>query len=398
MRRVTQMIKLTKTSGILLMLALTTLFVTPARVLAYTNFQLNAVNEYRPLYDPDETECAPTDDATATTTGQNLKDAFAYFMHVGLKDYQAAGIIGNLEQESGRGLDPKAQQDGSNDAYPKNGVGFGIAQWTYTARQAPLVALAKRLGKPPTDLGVQLQYVWQELNTNYKLALDGVRTSRDATEAAIYFAKLYEACALCATLENPTNPEHIRIENAIRDLKLAQDQGWVTGGAGGLLGLTGCPTATSGSDLGNKIVKIALAELGTNEGGTDNAGPSCKYQGTGCPPGEMWCADFVSWVYKQAGAPFTGGADGGWRIAATSSLQEWFMKNGTWITNPGQPMKVDDPTAPQPGDVVVYSDHTNIVVSYDGKSVKTVGGNQSNAVTTSIYPVFSTALGWGRLK
>src|SRR5262249_31662198 len=39
-------------------------------------------------------------------------------------------------------------------------------------------------------------------------------------------------------------------------------------------------------------------------------GNSCDGQGT-----QEWCADFASWIYKQAGYPFSGGANG-WRLAA----------------------------------------------------------------------------------
>jgi hypothetical protein len=154
----------------------------------------------------------------------------------------------------------------------------------------------------------------------------------------------------------------------------------------------------TGSALGKKVVQIALAEVGTVESprGSDR-GDACKYQGSGCP--QAWCADFASWVYRQAGAPFSGGADGGWRIASSSALADYWKKNGVWIQNPGRPVPVNDPRAPQPGDVVWYPGHTNIVVSYDGKTVKTVGGNESRGVTVGTgWDVFKEAYGWGSPK
>jgi LCP family protein required for cell wall assembly len=154
----------------------------------------------------------------------------------------------------------------------------------------------------------------------------------------------------------------------------------------------------SGAALANKVVQIALAEVGTLESprGSDRGEP-CKYQHAGCP--QAWCADFASWVYKQAGAPFSGGADGGWRIASSRALADYWRKNGVWIQNPGQPVPINDPGAPQPGDVIWYPGHTNIVVSYDGKTVKTVGGNESQAVSVGTsWDVFKKAYGWGRPK
>ncbi|HYH75679.1 MAG TPA: phage tail tip lysozyme [Candidatus Saccharimonadales bacterium] len=101
----------------------------------------------------------------------NIEKAYNFFIGKGMTKMQAAGILGNLRQES-FDVTPTAQQDGSKDPFPKNEVGFGIAQWTFTSRQAPLVALAKKQGKPPTDLGVQLDYLWAELNGTHRHALD----------------------------------------------------------------------------------------------------------------------------------------------------------------------------------------------------------------------------------
>jgi hypothetical protein len=382
---------------------------------AISNYDLTAIIRYTPFYDKKASEAACATDTggvTADVTGDNIKDAYNYFIKVGFKDYQAAGIIGNLMQESG--VDPKAQQDGSNDPNPKNGVGFGIVQWTYSDRQGPLVALAKKRNKPPTDLGVQLEYVMQELNGGFKDALTAIKASTDVRSAAVAWATKYEICKLCSGIGDPGNRENIRLTNAQKVLDQAKKEGWggatpggSTGGTGGTTtGSDGC-TSAAGDVSGSKIVQIALAEKGTNEGGTNNAGGACKYEGSACPPGQEWCADFVSWVYKQAGAPFTGGEDGGWRIAGSGAVAEWFKANATWIPNPGKPVPVGDPRAPQPGDVVFYgpgphvdgSGHVNIVVSYDGHTVTTIGGNQSNQVEVgTYYDVFAEAEGWGRLN
>jgi hypothetical protein len=210
-------------------------------------------------------------------------------------------------------------------------------------------------------------------------------------------------------LVNPSSPDYGVIRRTVQKrieaseasderARRARNNGWAT--LGGSAGRLACHAVGSGgrSTLGNEVVQIALAEAGTVEGprGSDRGKP-CKYQGSGCP--EAWCADFVSWVYKQAGAPFSGGTDGGWRIASTHALADYWKKNGVWIQNPRRPVPVNDPRSPQPGDVVLYPGHTNIVASYDGKTVKTVGGNQSQAVTIGTgWDVFKEAYGWGRAK
>ena len=69
-------------------------------------------------------------------------------------------------------------------------------QWTFTARQAPLVKLADEMGKPVTDIGVQLEYVWQELNGNWKgRTLDPLKGIDDPVEAAVLIHDTYEVSA-----------------------------------------------------------------------------------------------------------------------------------------------------------------------------------------------------------
>jgi hypothetical protein len=222
------------------------------------------------------------------------------------------------------------------------------------------------------------------------------------------------SAAMMPPLIDPDSPDFTLMRRTVRKtidaseaidepVKSAQIKGSAARAGGNSSGDTSvCQAAgsgeVSGSALGNKVVQIALAEVGTVESprGSDRGEP-CKYQHAGCP--QAWCADFASWVYKQAGAPFRGGADGGWRIASSRVLADYWKKNGVWIQNPGRPVPVNDVRAPQPGDVVWYPGHTNIVVSYDGETVKTVGGNESQAVEVgSDWDIFKEAYGWGRPK
>lgn len=105
---------------------------------------------------------------------------------------------------------------------------------------------------------------------------------------------------------------------------------------------------------------------------------------------EAWCADFVSWVFNEAGVPFTGGGAGGWQFPAVVTLQAWFKegKDGSSYFEVGD-------KAPQPGDVAFYigsqtpdggsTQHTNIVISVssDGKTMTTIGGNEGDALKLS---------------
>lgn len=106
----------------------------------------------------------------------------------GLTLAQATGFIGNMKQESG--LNPAIIQGGAiaPPSYsPQNGTGFGLVQWTFTSRQRPLVALASSTSRPVTDINLQMDYVWQEVNASYKSTLQALTASSSITptQAAI---------------------------------------------------------------------------------------------------------------------------------------------------------------------------------------------------------------------
>lgn len=109
------------------------------------------------------------------------KQAMEFFQSKGLSAHQAAGIVGNLIQESN--LNTTIKGDG--------GKAFGIAQW-HPDRQKGLKTLAQLKGKDISDYETQLEYVWQELNTSYKGALDKLLKSRNADEATTVFMRHFE--------------------------------------------------------------------------------------------------------------------------------------------------------------------------------------------------------------
>ena len=94
---------------------------------------------------------------------------------------------------------------------------------------------------------------------------------------------------------------------------------------------------------------------------------------------EAWCANFVSWIMYQAGAPLKNPHTGGWRIPGTFTLREYYEVTGRFKSaNSGY--------QPLPGDVAIYrnspvfGDHTNIVLKNDNGALTTVGGNEANRI------------------
>lgn len=130
--------------------------------------------------------------------GDNLEKILNFLMRKGLNLAQAAGFVGNMQQESG--LQPNIAQGGrlikDDEEYTlQNGVGFGLVQWTFTARQAPLQKFVDEMGVKNTDLAGQLGFVWQELNGDYLSTLNKVRATNDPVEAAVIVHDGYESSA-----------------------------------------------------------------------------------------------------------------------------------------------------------------------------------------------------------
>lgn len=119
----------------------------------------------------------------------------------GLTEAGAAGMLGNLKAESA--LDPCNVQNtferkiGYNDqgyteavdfgSYPdfaNDGAGYGLAQWTYPARKAALLAFAKAQKKSVGDLDLQLDFLLTELQKDYPALLHQLCTASDVRAAS----------------------------------------------------------------------------------------------------------------------------------------------------------------------------------------------------------------------
>lgn len=137
---------------------------------------------------------------------------------------------------------------------------------------------------------------------------------------------------------------------------------------------SGCATSATGGT----VVQIAQAELAAGANQADRT--YLKYT-SGIE--EEWCADFVSWVFKQAGKPFDPD-----RISSASGIMAYAQAHGYYHP------KGESGFTPQPGDVAIYKEgldpfpsHVNIVISYDATTSKytSIGGNENNKIMQSIW-------------
>ena len=186
-----------KLRNILLLVLCSTLLGAPTARAAEFDEQFYSGNDIL-FYDPRAAQCSSVAASPLSTSSDNEEAILRFFTSKGLTLAAAAGFIGNMKQESS--LNPRIEQGGkiiSDPNYsPKNGTGFGLVQWTFTARQAPLVAHVKSLGKSILDLDAQLSFVWKELSGGYKEStLNRVAAIQDPINAAVIIHDNYEISA-----------------------------------------------------------------------------------------------------------------------------------------------------------------------------------------------------------
>ena len=226
--------------------------------------------------------------AQALETFPNEQPAFDYFRSKGLSGEQSAGIVGNLDVESG--LDPTIEQRG--------GPGRGIAQWSVGARwdTTPgdnVKAYAAQQGKSAVSLQLQLDFIWFELTNFPGYGLTKLKATTTVSAATTAFAKDYEGCGACSTAK--------RIEHAQSVLDRFGGNPVVDAGSpSGDLADT-CKVQTTG-DTGTCLTTGECAALGAHVS----------------TPGFCPGAADVQCCTRVAGGP-SSGADGGGGTAKGSS-------------------------------------------------------------------------------
>lgn len=124
-------------------------------------------------WNPIEKSLEAPDDRTPT--GSQIVN---FFMNKGLTKNQAKGIYGNIMQESG-GKHNIVSRDGHNS--------YGLAQWTGTRK----TRLFSKYGTNPT-VNQQLEYLWDELNSTEKGALNALRNTSTVADATKVFMQKFE--------------------------------------------------------------------------------------------------------------------------------------------------------------------------------------------------------------
>ncbi len=131
----------------------------------------------------------------------NAQKIWGRLISAGLTPEGAAGLLGNLQAESG--LNPRNLQNsfekklgftdesytaavdsGAYTGFVHDGAGYGLAQWTYSSRKAALLAYAKARGRPVGDLDTQVDYLLFELWSLFQPVWDKLRSTASVREAS----------------------------------------------------------------------------------------------------------------------------------------------------------------------------------------------------------------------
>lgn len=175
------------------------------------------------------------------TSGEsNARRIWDKLRAAGLSEAGTAGLMGNLKAESN--LDPQNLQNsfegrlGYNDSgytsavdfgsYPdfsNDGAGYGLAQWTYPARKAALLAFAKEQKKSVGDLDMQIDFLLCELQSDYPALFRELCTASDVRTASD---------AVLTQFERPADmSESVKIKRAGFALEFLQEFGMDDPGA-----------------------------------------------------------------------------------------------------------------------------------------------------------------------
>lgn len=155
----------------------------------------------------------------ANVTGSNVaQQAWNFFTSKGYSTHGTAGILGNMQAESG--MYPQRLQGDFTNGYTKSqeytratdsgsnnfvhdSKGYGLVQFTYHSLKKQLLDAAKANNKSVGDTGLQLSVVDNMLRTSYPSVYNTIRTASDVKTASNAMLHGYERPAdQSASVEN----------------------------------------------------------------------------------------------------------------------------------------------------------------------------------------------------
>lgn len=207
----------------------------------------------------------------------------------GYSDAAAAGIMGNIQAESG--FRPDAIE-------ASTGEGHGLCQWSF-GRKTNLFSYAAKKGKKWSDIDVQLDFLMTELNNGYRFfSSKEFKKTTDCKWAADQFVRKFERPANVDATSLVRQANALAIYNLYKGIKADGLRIASTSSASG--------TSTSSSDsaffdaltsVANDVMKNKFKYNGGCSHNTYNSALHKKKNGKKC----VNCASYVSWSLQAAG-------------------------------------------------------------------------------------------------
>ncbi len=330
-----------------------------------------------------------------------------YLKGKGLSDYACAGFLGNFYAESGiifnrveilclKRLRENGKGNYTDASYtqavdngsisrasflnplPGKQYGYGLWQLTSPGRKAGLYDLCKSRGVSIADPEAQMDYLWTELNGNYKHVLNGVKSATSVKAASDVVLTKFEipanASALSATRASYSQKYYSKYAGKTVTANTATTTNTTT---------TEAKTMTS-SEAIQAVINIAKGEVGYLEkrsnsnldDKTANAGSAnyTKYWRDVSPSlqAQPWCAAFVTWCFMKAFGQATA---------------KKLLKHYPYTYVPTMASLFSLKSSPAVGDIVLFNrsgstyTHTGLVIAVSGNNFTTIEGNTSGGST-----------------
>ena len=308
----------------------------------------------------------------------NEKLIWDFFIRQGLSPTFAAAFIGNLWYESGQNLEYGAgckegagtgSSQGSKSytnavntksyseySFVHDGIGYGLAQWTYYSRKQALYDVTVKKGISISDQNAQLNYLVTE--SEYKKTINSLNALSNVNKTNV------NVCTevVCDVFESPS--ASAKAASLSQRQKKAREV--FTQYAGSSPSSSQSSSQSVTMSVGQAILSVAQGEVGTLENGSNNI----KYNSDmGIGQGTAYCSTFLSWCAKKAQVSIPGysGYCSTWERNAKS--------NKTWVSKSDL----------KSGDIVFFdwegdgsADHVGILESRSGSTYVTIEGNTSN--------------------
>jgi hypothetical protein len=139
----------------------------------------------------------------------NIHSLFTFLVKCGCTRAGAAGVLGNIYAESNlnaialeRSFQKKlgytdetyteAVDNGSYKNFVHDSAGYGLVQWTLWSRKEGLLEYASSINSSIGDVQMQLDYIWKELQAEYKAVAKVLTTTNSVRDASDVFMLKYE--------------------------------------------------------------------------------------------------------------------------------------------------------------------------------------------------------------